>query len=93
MYISIPFHILFHCASSQDVEHRSLRSKSLTSEAKLQTFKEVNMHSQVQSRKSVLFEEALLALETQDPSVELYRKVAAAIQSAVQCYRVIYGKK
>ncbi|XP_060154126.1 protein FAM162A isoform X1 [Globicephala melas] len=34
-----------------------------------------------------LFEEA------QDPNVEWYRKVAAAVQNAVQCYCVIYDKK
>ena len=40
-----------------------------------------------------LFEEALLVFEAQDPNVELYTKVAAAIQNAIQCYRVIYDEK
>ena len=41
-----------------------------------------------------LLEEALLVFEAQDSNVESYRKVAAAIQNAIQCYRVIYdGEK
>ena len=39
-------------------------------------------------------EKALLAFEAQDPTVERCRKVAAAVQNAVQCYSVIHdGKK
>ena len=40
-----------------------------------------------------LFEEALLVFEAQDLNVEWYTKVAAAIQNAIQCYRVIYDEK
>ena len=40
-----------------------------------------------------LFEEALLVFEAQDPNVEWYTKVAAAVQNAIQCYRVIYEEK
>ena len=40
-----------------------------------------------------LFEEALLFFEAQDPNVEWYVKVAAAIQNVIQCYRVIYDEK
>ena len=40
-----------------------------------------------------LFEEALLVFESQDRNVERYTKVAAAIQNAIQCYRVIYNEK
>ena len=40
-----------------------------------------------------LFEEALLVFEAQDPNVEQYTKVAAAVQDAIQCYRVIYDEK
>ena len=40
-----------------------------------------------------LFVEALLVFEAQDPSIEQYRKVAAALQNAVQCYCVIYEEK
>ena len=32
-------------------------------------------------------------METQDRNVELYMKVAAAIQNAVQCNCVIYDEK
>ena len=40
-----------------------------------------------------LFEEALLVYEAQDPNVERYPKVAAAVQNAIQCYLVIYDEK
>ena len=40
-----------------------------------------------------LFEEALLVFEAQDQNVEQYSKVAAAVQNAIQYYRVIYDKK
>ena len=39
-----------------------------------------------------LFEEALLVFEAQDLNVELYMKVAAAVQNAIQCYHVIYDE-
>ena len=32
-----------------------------------------------------LFEEALLVFEAQDPNVERYMKVAAAVQNVIQC--------
>ena len=38
-------------------------------------------------------EEALLAFEAQDPNVERCRKVAAAVQNAVQCYSVIHDEE
>ena len=40
-----------------------------------------------------LFEEALLVFEVQDPSVEGYMKVAAAVQNAIQCYCFIYDEE
>ena len=40
-----------------------------------------------------LFEEALLIFEAQGPKVEWYMKVAAAVQNAIQRYRVIYDEK
>ena len=40
-----------------------------------------------------LFEEALLVFEAQDPNVEWYTKVAAAIKNAIRCYHVIYDRK
>ena len=42
-----------------------------------------------------LFEEALLVFEAQDPNLEWYTKVAAAVQNAIQCYAVsaIHDKK
>ena len=40
-----------------------------------------------------LFEVALLVFEAQDLNIERYTKVAAAVQNAIQCYRVIYDEK
>ena len=34
-----------------------------------------------------------VSFEAQDPNVEWYTKVAAAVQNAIQCYRVIYDEK
>ena len=48
---------------------------------------------QEMAREVSLFEEALLVFEAQDPNVERYMKVAAVIQNAIQCYRVIYDEK
>ena len=48
---------------------------------------------QKMARGFSLFEEALLVFEAQNPNVEWYTKVAAAVQNAIQCYHVIYGKK
>ena len=45
------------------------------------------------ARAFSLFEEALLVIEAQDLNVKRYVKVAAAIQNAIQCYRVIYDGK
>ena len=43
--------------------------------------------------KGIFFEEAPLVSEAQDPNVEQYTKVAAAVQNAIQCYCVIYDEK
>ena len=48
---------------------------------------------QEMARGFSLFEEALLVFEAQDPNVEQYPKVTAAIQNAIQCYHVIYDEK
>ncbi|KAJ8778770.1 hypothetical protein J1605_013447 [Eschrichtius robustus] len=47
---------------------------------------------QEMARGFSLSEEALLVFEAQDPNVERYAKVAA-VQNAIQCYRVIYDEK
>ena len=49
--------------------------------------------TQEMARGFSLCEEAPLVFEAQDPNVELYTKVAAAIQNAIQCYHVIYDEK
>ena len=48
---------------------------------------------QEMARGFSLFEATLLVFEAQDPNVERYTKVAAAVQDAIQCYRVIYDEK
>ena len=48
---------------------------------------------QEMARGFSLFEKALLVFEAQDPNVEQYTKVAAAVQNAIHCYRVIYHEK
>ena len=60
--------------------------KEVTEEPKRFTTQEV-------ARGFSLFEEALLVFETEDLNIERYTKVAAAIQNAIQCYRVIYDEK
>ena len=40
-----------------------------------------------------LFEEAWLAFAAQDPNIQQCVKVAAAIQNAIQCSRVIYNEE
>ena len=45
--------------------------------------------TQGMARGFSLFEEAPLVFEAQDRNVEWYTKVAAAVQNAIQCYRVI----
>ena len=47
---------------------------------------------QEMARGFSLFEKVLLVFEAQDPNVERYTKVAAAVQNAIQCYRVIYDE-
>ena len=49
--------------------------------------------TQEMARGFSLFEEALVVFEAQDPNVEWYTKVAAAVQNAIQGYRVIYDEK
>ena len=60
---------------------------------KLQTFKDANVHSQIQSSKVVLFEESLLTFEARDLNVEWYTKIVAAVWNAIQWYHVIYDEK
>ena len=44
------------------------------------------------ARRFSLVEKGLLVFEVQNPNVEQYTKVAAAVQSTIQCYRVIYDE-
>ena len=49
--------------------------------------------TQKMARGFPLFEEALLGFEVQDLNIESSRKVAAAFQNTIQCYRVMYDEK
>ena len=49
----------------------------------MQTFTVADMHLHVHSHKLVLFEEALLVFETQDPNIEWYTKVATAFHGTM----------
>ena len=60
---------------------------------KLQTSKDANVHSHVQSSKLLLFEEALLAFEAWDLNIEWYTKIVAAIWNAIPWYHVIYDER
>ena len=48
---------------------------------------------QEMARGFSLSEEVLLVFEARDPDVERYTRVAAAVQNAIQCSRVLYGEK
>ena len=62
------------------------KRKKLTEEQKRFTTKEM-------ARGVSSSEEAQKAFESQDPNAEQDRKVAAAFQNAIQCYRDIYEKR
>ena len=47
---------------------------------------------QEMARGFSLFEAALLAFEAQVPNIQQYRKFAAAVQNAIQCYHVFCGE-
>ena len=52
--------------------------------------KELKNRRDCNARDGQGIEEALLAFEIQDLNLEWYTKVAAAVQNAIQRYRVIY---
>ena len=49
--------------------------------------------AQEMARGFSLLEEALLVFEAQDLNIEPYKKFAAIIHNAIQCYYVIYDEK
>ena len=67
-------------------EDEERQEEEVTEELKRFTMQEM-------TRGFSLFEEALLIFEAQDPNVEWYTKVVAAVQNAIQCYCVIYDEK
>ena len=71
-------------AQRKDEERR--QEEEVTEEPKRFMIKEM-------ARGFSLFEERLLVFEAQNPNIEQYTKVAAAVQNAIQGYHVIYDKK
>ena len=67
-------------------QDKQRQEEEVTEEPKRLTMQEM-------ARGFSLFEGALLVFEAQDRNVERYMKDAAAIQNAIQCYRVIYAKR
>ena len=54
------------------------------------TEKKKRFKMQEMVRRFSLFEGGTLIFEAKDPNVEWYKKVAAAVQSAILCYHAIY---
>ena len=89
------------CKSSGDVAGTAKKCQELGAQRKdegRQEEEEVTEElkrftTQEMARGFSLCEEALLVFEAQGPNVERYTKVAAAVQNAIQCYRVIYDEK
>ena len=50
------------------------------------------MNSLVQSHSLGLFGKALLVFDAQDLNIEQDTKLAATVQNAIQCYRLIYDE-
>ena len=67
-------------------ERTKRQEEEVTEEPKRVTMQEVE-------RGFSLFEEVLLAFEAQHLNIQQYAKVAATIQNAMQCSRVIYDEK
>ena len=53
----------------------------------------VEIHNVGNGKEIFFIEKGLLVFEVQNPDVEQYTKVAAAIQSIIQCFRVIYDEE
>ena len=67
---------------AQRKDEKRQEEEEVTEELKRFTMQEM-------AKRFSVFEEALLVFEAKDPNVERYTKDAAAIQNAIQCYRVI----
>ena len=92
--------------SSGDVAGTAKKCQVITMETKVKIIERVEQQEeeevseelmrftmQEMARGFSLFEEALLVFEAQDLNIELYMKVATAVQNAIQCYHVIYDEK
>ena len=73
---------------------RNWRSRERTKRQEEEVMEEPKRFTLQEMEKGFsLFEEAWLAFAAQDPNIQQYAKVAAAIQNAIQCSRVIYDEK
>ena len=92
------------CKSSSDVVGTAKKCQAVTMETKVKIIERVERQEEEVTEEPKRFttqemarfslsEEALLVFEAQGPNVEWYTKVAAAIQNAIQCYRVTYDEK
>ena len=81
------------CKSSSDEKKAEAQRKHKEQQEEEVTEEPQRFMLQEMARGMSLFEEALLVFEAQDPNIERYTKVAAAVQNSIQCYRVIYDEK
>ena len=92
----LPAFIFMHekkCIKCTDQICAQRYSKSLHRNLQVANFQRCKMCSHVRSSKLVLFEEALLVFEAQDPNAEQYMKATATFQNATQCYHVTYDEE
>ena len=88
-----------NCKSSSDVAGMAKKLQELEAQRKEEERqKEVTAEPKRCTRQEMargfsLSEEAALVSEAQDSGVERYKKVVAAVQNAVRCYRVIHDEK
>ena len=91
--------IIIHCNTASSAQentvhplHRNLQVVNFQRCTRIQRKEEEDLIEELKrftrqemAREFSLFGEILLAFETQDPNVERYTKLAAAIRNAIQC--------
>ena len=81
------------CKSSSDEKKAAAQRKDEERQEEEITEEPKRFTMQEMASGLSLFEEALLVFEAQDPDIEWYMKVAAAVQNAIWCYLVIHNEK
>ena len=79
--------------ANEDLMELEAQRKDEETQGEEEITEEPKRFTSLETARFSLFEEALLVFEAQDPNIEWYMKVAAAVQNAIQCYRVIYEEK